>query len=82
MLLACKFEEVNPLAIEEFVYISDNSYNKDEILRMESQVLRQLDFTLSASTSKARSPVWRGHPWRHRRPSGLGLLRPSAWRPG
>jgi cyclin A len=62
MLLACKFEEVNPLAIEEFVYISDNSYNKDEILRMESQVLRQLDFTLSASTSKARSPVWRGHP--------------------
>ena len=34
MLLACKFEEVNPLAVEEFVYISDGAYSKEEVLRM------------------------------------------------
>jgi len=53
MLLACKFEEVNPLAVDEFVYISDGAYSKDEILRMESMVLGKLDFSLSAGTSTA-----------------------------
>ena len=53
MLLACKFEEVNPLAIDEFVYISDGAYSKEEVLRMESLVLGKLDFSLSAGTSKA-----------------------------
>lgn len=53
MLLACKFEEVNPLAVDEFVYISDGAYSKEEVLRMESLVLGKLDFSLSAGTSKA-----------------------------
>ena len=53
MLLACKFEEVNPLAVDEFVYISDGAYSKEEVLRMESMVLGKLDFSLSAGTSKA-----------------------------
>lgn len=51
--LACKFEEASPLAIDEFVYISDGSYTKDEVLRMESMVLAKLNFSLSAATSKA-----------------------------
>ena len=31
MLLAAKYEEVYPPAIEEFVYITDNTYTRDQV---------------------------------------------------
>ncbi|KAJ1626318.1 cyclin-like protein [Pavlovales sp. CCMP2436] len=52
MLIASKYEEVNPPAVDEFVYISDNTYTREEILRMEAGILNKLDFVLTVSTPK------------------------------
>lgn len=38
--------------VEEFVYISDNTYNRNEILRMETGVLHELGFKLTVATPK------------------------------
>ena len=31
MLIAAKFEEIHPPALKEFVFITDNSYTKQEV---------------------------------------------------
>ena len=43
---------IYPPGVEEFVYISDNTYTREEVLRMETKVLRALNFDLTASTAK------------------------------
>ncbi|XP_047000464.1 G2/mitotic-specific cyclin-B-like [Schistocerca americana] len=44
MLTASKYEETYPPEISNFVYICSNLYTKNEILKMENQILRTLDF--------------------------------------
>ena len=46
MLLACKHEEINVPKIEDFIYITDNAYNKDEVTHMEKDILNALNFEL------------------------------------
>ena len=46
MLIACKFEEVYPPEIRDFIYISDKSFSKEEIIKMESNILSSLNFDL------------------------------------
>ena len=36
MLIASKYEEIHPPAVDEFVYISDNTYKREEIMSMEA----------------------------------------------
>eukprot|EP00054_Salpingoeca_dolichothecata_P013533 m.75598 g.75598 ORF g.75598 m.75598 type:complete len:379 (-) comp20528_c0_seq1:158-1294(-) len=50
MLLAAKFEEIYPPAIDEFVYITDHTYTRDQILRMEHLVLKVLKFDMGPVT--------------------------------
>mmetsp|Transcript_35451 Transcript_35451/g.56957 ORF Transcript_35451/g.56957 Transcript_35451/m.56957 type:complete len:443 (-) Transcript_35451:140-1468(-) len=50
MLLASKYEEIYPPSVDEFVYISDNTYTRDEVIRMESLILKSLKFRLTAPT--------------------------------
>ena len=52
MLVASKYEEIHPPAVDEFVYISDNTYKRDEIVSMEAVVLSRLNFELSVATAK------------------------------
>jgi len=52
MLIASKYEEIHPPAVDEFVYISDNTYKREEILHMEGMILNRLKFELSAATVK------------------------------
>jgi cyclin B len=42
MLIACKYEEIYPPIVKDFVYITDNAYTKDEILDMERDMLETL----------------------------------------
>jgi len=42
MLLAAKYEEIHPPGVDEFVYISDNTYTRAEILTMEGTILNRL----------------------------------------
>jgi len=52
MLIACKYEEIYAPLVEQFVYITDNTYTKEEILRTELVVLNTLKFKLTTSTVK------------------------------
>lgn len=51
MLIAAKFEEINPPEVREFVYITDNAYTKDEILIMECTMLTALAFYVATPTT-------------------------------
>lgn len=46
MMIACKYEEIYPPIVKDYVYITDNAYTKDEILAMERQMLSTLDFDI------------------------------------
>ncbi|KAG6520309.1 hypothetical protein ZIOFF_017357 [Zingiber officinale] len=52
MLIASKYEEICPPRVEEFCFITDNTYTKAEVLEMERQVLSFLGFKLSLPTTK------------------------------
>ena len=46
LMIACKHEEIDVPKIEDFTYITDNAYVKDEVLKMENDVLSCLNFSL------------------------------------
>lgn len=50
ILLAAKYEEVYPPEVDEFVYITDDTYTKKQVLRMEQHLLRVLAFDMTAPT--------------------------------
>ncbi|XP_038987836.1 cyclin-A2-1-like isoform X2 [Phoenix dactylifera] len=52
MLIASKYEEICAPSVEEFCFITDNTYTKAEVVKMESQVLNYLGFQLSVPTIK------------------------------
>ncbi|KAM0855589.1 hypothetical protein ACQ4PT_049662 [Festuca glaucescens] len=52
MLIASKYEEICAPRVEEFCFITDNTYTKAEVLKMECQVLNDLGFHLSVPTTK------------------------------
>lgn len=51
MLLASKYEEVSPPPVDDFVYITDNTYTREQVLRMEHVVLSALGFDLGSCTA-------------------------------
>ncbi|XP_011026521.1 PREDICTED: cyclin-A2-2-like isoform X2 [Populus euphratica] len=53
MLIASKYEEICAPRVEEFCFITDNTYTRGEVLKMESQVLNFLHFHLSVPTTKS-----------------------------
>ncbi|KAL9233909.1 hypothetical protein vseg_008843 [Gypsophila vaccaria] len=52
MLIASKYEEMNAPQVEDFCYITANTYSKEEVLQMERKVLNFLCFQLSIPTAK------------------------------
>ncbi|XP_038902412.1 cyclin-A1-1-like [Benincasa hispida] len=55
MMIASKYEEICAPQVEEFCYITDNTYFKEEVLQMESSVLNNLMFKMTAPTPKCFS---------------------------
>ncbi|XP_017572625.1 cyclin-A1 [Pygocentrus nattereri] len=51
ILVAAKYEEIYPPEVEEFVYITDDTYTKKQLLRMEHLILKVLSFDMTAPTS-------------------------------
>ncbi|KAF3447023.1 hypothetical protein FNV43_RR12203 [Rhamnella rubrinervis] len=51
MMIATKYEEISAPHVEEFCYITDNTFFKEEVLEMESSVLNYLKFELTAPTA-------------------------------
>ena len=50
--IAAKYEETDPWCVDELVVCCDNTYKREEILRMERTVLNRLNFELSVATTK------------------------------
>lgn len=51
MFIASKYEEIYPPDLGEFVFITDDTYTKNQVLRMEQIMLKILSFDLCAPTS-------------------------------
>jgi cyclin B len=51
LFIACKYEEIYPPELKDFVYITDKAYSKEEILKMEYEILRSLDFNITSPSS-------------------------------
>jgi cyclin B len=51
MLIACKYEEIYAPEVRDFVYITDQAYTKEEILSMENNMLRSLEFNVTTPSS-------------------------------
>lgn len=47
-----KYEEINPPNVDDFCYITDNSYSKEEVVKMEADVLKSLRFEMGDPTVK------------------------------
>ncbi|XP_067841494.1 cyclin-A1 [Heptranchias perlo] len=50
MLVASKYEEIYPPEMDEFVYITDDTYTKKQLLRMEHLLLKVLSFDMTVPT--------------------------------
>lgn len=50
MFLAAKFEEIYPPDVGEFVFITDDTYTKKQVLRMEHLILKVLSFDVAVPT--------------------------------
>ena len=44
LMIACKHEEIDLPKIDDFIYITDNAYIKEEVIKMEEDVLIKLNF--------------------------------------
>ncbi|KAK3100665.1 hypothetical protein FSP39_023363 [Pinctada imbricata] len=51
MFLAAKYEEIYPPDVGEFAYITDDTYTKKQVLRMESLILKVLSFDVAVPTA-------------------------------
>ncbi|KAK7352457.1 hypothetical protein VNO80_17879 [Phaseolus coccineus] len=50
MLIAAKYEEVDPPRVNAFCGITDNTYNKKEVVKMEADILKSLKFEMGNPT--------------------------------
>ena len=50
MFIACKYEEIYPPELKDFVYITDGAYVKSDVLNMEYKMLKSLDFDVTFPT--------------------------------
>ncbi|KAJ9567622.1 hypothetical protein OSB04_003588 [Centaurea solstitialis] len=52
MLIAAKYEEISPPHTEDFCDITDNTYSKQEVVKMEADILKALKFEMGNPTVK------------------------------
>eukprot|EP00930_Biecheleria_cincta_P002968 TRINITY_DN10391_c0_g2_i1.p1 TRINITY_DN10391_c0_g2~~TRINITY_DN10391_c0_g2_i1.p1 ORF type:complete len:448 (-),score=69.09 TRINITY_DN10391_c0_g2_i1:275-1618(-) len=50
MFVAAKVEQINPPRVADFVYITDNTYTKEDVLSMECAMLSSLGFNIAVPT--------------------------------
>lgn len=51
MFIACKFEERMPPIIDDFIYVSDNAYDRNDLIKMEIEILKTIRFDIGAPLS-------------------------------
>ena len=53
MLISCKYEEIYSPEVYDFIYITENSYEKKDIIDLEMEILTLLDFNITVPTSNS-----------------------------
>ena len=56
--LNSKYEEIYPPDVGEFVYITDDTYTKKQLLRMEHLVIKVLGFDVAVPTSNVFADMY------------------------
>lgn len=51
ILLLRFFQERSPPLIDDFIYLSNDSYDREELIVMERELLKKVDFDLGAPLS-------------------------------
>ncbi|BAT77889.1 hypothetical protein LR48_Vigan09g012500 [Vigna angularis] len=50
MLISCKYEEMDPPCVSDFCSITDYTYDKAEVVKMEADILKSLNFEMGSPT--------------------------------
>ncbi|KAG1667875.1 Cyclin-A2 [Nymphon striatum] len=50
LFIASKYEEIYPRGVKDFVYITDDTYSDEQVLKMEHLILKVLSFELTRPT--------------------------------
>ncbi|OMJ89348.1 hypothetical protein SteCoe_8553 [Stentor coeruleus] len=50
-LIASKYEDIYPPEIKDLVYITDNAFTKKEILQMEIEILKKLEYNITVPSA-------------------------------
>ncbi|CAF2053955.1 unnamed protein product [Brassica oleracea var. botrytis] len=50
MLIASKYEEITPPKVDDFCYITDNTFSKQDVVKMEADILLALQFEMGRPT--------------------------------
>lgn len=50
MLIDCKYEEIWAPEVNDFIFISDSAYTREQILAMEKGILNKLQWNLTIPT--------------------------------
>ena len=51
MFIASKYEDIYPPEIKDFIFVTNNTYSKDELIKLESDILDKIEFNLTFPTS-------------------------------
>lgn len=51
MFIACKYEERIPPALDDFIFVSDNAYDRSELTEMEIDILHTVQYDIGAPLS-------------------------------
>lgn len=51
LLIATKYEEIYPPNVKDFIYLTDNTYTRPQILAMEQDILFHLQFEIQQTSS-------------------------------
>ena len=50
-MIAGKYEEIYPPTVKDYVYITDKAYTREDLLRMEQDLIFALEFNFSVPSS-------------------------------
>jgi cyclin B len=51
LLIATKYEEIYPPTVKEFIYLTDDTFTRKEVLEMERKILFNIDFGITETSS-------------------------------
>ena len=51
LLIACKYEEIYPPEVRDCVYITDRAYDRQQVIDMEYDILKKLEWRVTVPTS-------------------------------